>query len=274
MELKINDFQTPAQILFNYDELKKEIQEKVNIYETMVYTDDQITEAKKDRASLNKLKKALNDERIRMEREYMKPFGDFKAKVNELIGIIDKPVKLIDKQVKGYEEQKQQEKMKEVKEYFESLEKPEWLTFESIAQERWGNASTTMRFIQDSIEGILCKIKNDLATLSEMPMFGFEAVEVYKQTLDMNKAITEGKRLVEIQRRKEAQEEQQRIEEEAKKQEEATPQAKQEVIAEVVPEMAKDEEKQWISFRALLTKDNAKELNLFFRERNITFEAI
>ena len=68
MELKMNEYQLPEQILFNYEELKAELTEKVQHYETLVYTDDQIKEAKADRAALNKLKKALSDERIRREK--------------------------------------------------------------------------------------------------------------------------------------------------------------------------------------------------------------
>ena len=109
MELRINEVTTPKQITFNYDELKQELTEKMAFYEALVYTDEQVKDAKTDRASLNKLKKSLNDERLRQEREYMKPFNTFKAQINEIIGIIDKPVALIDKQVKEFEEKKKQE---------------------------------------------------------------------------------------------------------------------------------------------------------------------
>ena len=71
MELKVNEVAVPEQITFNYEELKQELTEKVSMYETLVYTDDQIKQAKADKANLNKLKKALNDERIRREREYI-----------------------------------------------------------------------------------------------------------------------------------------------------------------------------------------------------------
>ena len=111
MEFKVNEYQLPDKLTFNYEELKCELQEKVSHYETLVYTDDQIKEAKADRASLNKLKAALNDERIRREKEYMIPFNDFKAKVNEIIGIIDKPISVIDRQVKEYEDKKKAEKL-------------------------------------------------------------------------------------------------------------------------------------------------------------------
>lgn len=88
MELKVNEYQLPEQILFNYEELKAELTEKVQHYETLVYTDDQIKEAKADRATLNKLKKALSDERIRREREYMQPFNEFKSRINEILALL------------------------------------------------------------------------------------------------------------------------------------------------------------------------------------------
>lgn len=100
MELKIEQVAIPEKIAFNYEELKQELSDKVKMYETLVYTDDQIKSAKADRADLNRLKKALNDERIRREKEYMHPFNAFKAQINEIIGIIDKPVALIDKQIR------------------------------------------------------------------------------------------------------------------------------------------------------------------------------
>lgn len=59
MELKVNEVSIPEQITFNYDELKRDLIDKVSTYETLVYTDDQIKQAKADKANLNKLKKPL-----------------------------------------------------------------------------------------------------------------------------------------------------------------------------------------------------------------------
>lgn len=53
MELKMNEYQLPQNISFNFEELKAELTEKARLYETIVYTDDQIQEAKKDKANLN-----------------------------------------------------------------------------------------------------------------------------------------------------------------------------------------------------------------------------
>lgn len=277
MELKVNEVVIPDAIQFNYEELKQELTEKVSMYETMVYTDDQIKEAKSDKANLNKLKKALNDERIRREKEYMKPFNEFKAQINEIIAIIDKPVAVIDKQVKAFDEKKKQEKLEAVKKLYEELNTYEWLNFEQIFNERWLLASVSMRQVQDGIEGWLNEINSNLGILAELPEYSFEAIEMYKSSLDVKKAISEGKRLAEIQKRKE---EQERLQKEAEERAEAK--AREELVEAHMPESEPVqkvttepvEQSQWISFRALLTVPQALELKRFFEENKIEFEPI
>lgn len=279
MELKVNEVVIPDSIQFNYEELKQELTEKVSMYETMVYTDDQIKEAKADKANLNKLKKALNDERIRREREYMQPFNDFKSKINEIISIIDKPVAVIDKQVKAFDEKKKQEKLEAVKKLFEELNTHEWLKFEQIFNERWLLASVSIRQAQDGIEGWLNEIKTNLDILSNLPEFSFEATEVYKSTLDVKKALNEGKRMSEMIKRKQ---EQERLQKEAEERTKAEAKAREELVEAHMPEpepvqkvtTEPVEQSQWISFRALLTVPQAFELKRFFEENKIEFQPI
>lgn len=276
MELKVNEYKLPGQILFNYKELKEELTEKVSVYETLVYTDDNIKEAKADRANLNKLKKALNDERIRREKEYMQPFNDFKTKINEIIGIIDKPVAVIDKQVKEFEEQKKAEKMEAIKEYWTNLlEVPDGLALEEIFDNKWLNASVSMKSIQDAITASIDKFNQDMATLANLPEFGFEAQQVYISSLDLNKALAEGQRMTQIAKAKaERKEAMRKIAEEQRKAEEAK-KAELEAVAtqEQTPGQV-EPERMWVSFSALLTTEDALALKNFFESRNIEFKAI
>ena len=292
MELKVNEYQLPDVIAFNYEEIKNELAERVHIYETVVYDDTQIKQAKADRADLNRFKKALNDERIRREKEYLKPFEDFKNKINELIKIVDKPCEIIDKQIKTYEEDQKAKKREEIKAFFEGLRSdeentpPDWLTFEQIFDDKWLNASVKMPAIVVSIRDTINRIKNDLVTLASLPNFGFEATEVYKSTLDINRAIQEGKRLEEIQRRKE-EAERMRAEAEAKAREELEQTAAQEEVAPTACQPADPvevwEEKEpaayeelptWVNFSALLTVNQAAMLKIFFEDHGIQFKAI
>lgn len=300
MELNVKEVVLPKKIDWNYEELKAEITEKAKIYETMVYTDDQIKIAKSDKAKLNHLKKALNDERIRREKEYMKPFNEFKAQVNEIISIIDKPVSIIDKQVKEYDQIKKQEKAKKCLELFEELNQDyNWLDYNKISNPKWANATFGLNKVQEEIEGKLEQIENDLNTLSSLEAFSFEAIEEYKRSLDVGKAIAEGQRLVGIQKRKEEMERlkaeaearakaeaEARAQEEKPKAEEIGSKTEEKIENEDVktkteinsqPDSQLDPElinSQWISFSARLTIDQAKELKKFFDERNIEFKAI
>lgn len=283
MQLKVNEVVIPEKITFNYEELKQEIAEKVKTYEVLVYDDTQIKLAKTDKANLNKLKKALNDERIRREREYMAPFNEFKAQINEIIGIIDKPIAIIDKQVKEAEEQKKLEKAHAIEKLFEEMTKPEWVKLNAIYNSKWLNATSSMKSIREEIESRLEQINNDLATLSNLPEFGFEATEVYKVTLDINKAVNEGKRLAEIQKRKEEQERlkaeaEARAKAEAERRIAEQERAKEEVKEEQEVERSCKEPEpvnaQWVSFSARLTVEQARELKEFFDSRNIEFKAI
>lgn len=268
MELKINSVALPENITFNYEELKNELIEKTSKYETMVYGEDQIKEAKEDRANLNKLKKALNDERIRQEKEYMKPFNVFKAQINEIISIIDKPILMIDGQVKEFEEQKKKEKAEMIALIFDSTEHPEWLTLEQIFNQKWLNASVNQKTITEEIDTRIETIKKDLDTLQILPDFSFEATEIYKTTLDINKALEEGKRLAEIQKKKAEAEAAMVNQGIASNESEA-----KEAVESAVKQFS-EPEKEWISFKALLSTEDAQALAQFFRSRNIEYKAV
>ena len=54
MELRVEPVTFPEVIQFNYEELKAEITSSTEMYKNLVYTDDQIDDAKKKRAELNK----------------------------------------------------------------------------------------------------------------------------------------------------------------------------------------------------------------------------
>ena len=266
MELKIYDYQIPEKIHMNFEEVRGWITEKAELYSAMVYTDEQITQAKADRAELNRLAKALNDERIRRQKEYMKPFNEFKSQIDELIGIINNPVALIDSRVKPFEDKEKEEKRAKIAEYFAKINPYEWLTFEAIFDKSWLNKTMKSKQIAGEMQFILKNIETNLATLAEMPEFSFEATEVYKTTLDINKAISEGKKLAEMAKRK--------AEYEARAKERAEQQTAN--IQEAMTDLPKatptaEETADWIGFEALLTPTQAKELAGFFKTRGIKY---
>lgn len=276
MELRVKEVVIPEKITFNYEELKQELTAKVSMYETLVYTDGQIKQAKADKANLNKLKKALNDERIRREKEYMYPFNEFKAQINEIIGIIDKPVAVIDKQVKEYEEKCRQEKLAKINEYMKEIEAQLPNDIHIPINDKWLNASVSMKSIQEEINVKAEQINTDLATLSNLTEFAFEARQVYKSSLDLGKAVNEANRLSEMAKAKAAHEAElakRRIEEEQNAKEKAVV-AERAMTAEEAAVSKSIPPKTWVKFQAFMTTEDAYALKEFFNSRNIEYKAV
>lgn len=274
MELKITDFQAPGKISFNYEELKQQIQTRAADYASLVYTDDQIANAKKDRADLNRLKKALNDERIRQEKEFLQPFNEFKAQIKELCGIIDKATASVDKQIKDFEEQKKAEKLQQIQDFFNSKTFPgnfDGLSFKQLFDPKWLNASVSMKSIEAEMDKHLLRVQKDLGTLDSMGI-GYEAMQKYQATLDLNAAIAEDARIkaqAEAKAKWEAEHAQMQI------QEEKPPVLTNINDSEDIENAAPVEPvRQWVSFQALLSADEAKALGAWLRINGIRYKAI
>ena len=214
MEFKITEFRLPDAIQFNFDELKTSLIEKTEAYKHLVYTVDDIKAAKADRAELNRLKKAINDERLSKQKEYMKPFDAFKKQVDEIIAIIDEPVKIIDAQVKEFEAKIKAEKETECRKKFDELNTLDWLKYEQIADSKWLNASESISSIENAIKLLVASVEANVNSLSTLE-YGFEAVEYYKRTLSVADAMLENKRLMEVAFKKAEMEKEQKSEDKA-----------------------------------------------------------
>lgn len=82
-QLEFNVDFTPSQITINNEaKLKELVDATIARYGTLVFTDDNIPEAKQAKADLNKIAKLLDDQRKAVKKEYSKPLKDFETKIN------------------------------------------------------------------------------------------------------------------------------------------------------------------------------------------------
>ena len=198
MELRITNPQEnwlTEQILWNNEELKAAIAEKVKDYKTIAYTEDSLKDMKADRADLNKLKKAFEDERKRVKKICMEPYTKFEQQVKEITALIDEPIGLIDSQIREIDERRKTVKREEIEELFTSIGFQSFVKLDMIWDEKWLNATVTLPKIEEQMKSRMYQIGTDVVTISKLPEFKFEAMEVYRKTLDMNQAIQEGQRL-------------------------------------------------------------------------------
>lgn len=289
MELRVEPVTFPEAIRFNYEEMKAEITSSTEMYKNLVYTDDQIDDAKKKRAELNKWIKVLTDERIKIKKECLKSYEEFEWKIKDLVEIVNESVRSIDKQIKEFEQIKKEEKRKEIEALFETIGFQSFVQLPMIWDEKWLNASVSMKSIEEKMRTRLNEISTAVFTLNKLPEFGFEALELYKETLDLPKAIEKAQHMSEIAKKKaqyEAEEKARREAEEARAKQIAQEQASQQLeqpaeqmVMDLVPQEAPAQQelepsKEWIRFAALLTTEDALALKEFFQSRNIEFRAI
>lgn len=223
MELKIYNPQEDGflrSIDWNFQELKKEITAKADDYKNLVYDindDDQIKDAKKDRADLRKFNTVLDDKRKEMKKRVMEPYTTFESQIKELTGIVDQAIDNIDVQIKGYEEIKRNEKLEKVRRIYEEEigDLDRTIPFEKVYQESWLNKTKTLKSIREEITNIRDKVDADLKLINaESSAYAFEMKEEYMKSFDFTAAMAKKQELEEAAKRKAAFEEQRKKKEE------------------------------------------------------------
>lgn len=165
----------PQKIDFNSEEIKSELAPKLEFYKNLVVTEDSIKDAKSDRAKLNKLKSAFEDKRKEMKKICLAPYEKFEKECKEITSMIDEASNSIDVQVKDFEEIKKQKKYSEIEEYYNSLERPDYITLESVLNPKWANATVSTESIKQEIAVNISRITDDMDEISrtygDLPVF-------------------------------------------------------------------------------------------------------
>lgn len=233
MELRLinpNESGFLQHIEWNSEEIRKQVQMMMSAYTDVVYTDDTMKAAKDDRATLNKFKKVIEDRRKEVKKKCMEPYEQFEKEVKEITALIDKPIVMIDSQIKEYEEKQKAEKKSQIQAaYDESIGDFENdLPFERVFDARYLNATFSLSKAMSEVIEKIEKFKTDIATIDSLDSkHKLNVRDVYVRTLDLSQAMAEDRRLRELEERLEAdrrakeEAERKRQEAEAAKREEA-----------------------------------------------------
>lgn len=216
-------------IEWNREELEAVIRAKAQEYKGMVYTEDTMKQAKKDRADLNKLVKAIEERKRSVKKTLMEPYETFDKEVSEVVALIKEPASLIARQIKEYEEQQKAEKRQKLQAvYDENIgELADVLPFEKVFRQQYLNATFSLGKASGEIVDAIGKVKNDLETIAGLDTkFQVNVRDVYIRTLDLSKALAENNRLQKLEAQMEA--ERKRKEEEARRKEEEQAKRKEE----------------------------------------------
>ena len=270
--------QMPKQIEFNYEEMKAELNEKLVRYNSLVVTEDSIRDAKTDKATLNKVKEAIDTRRKEIKKLCLAPYENFEKQCKELVALIDSPIKSIDSQIAVFDQRLQDEKWKQISEYY-AVEAKELITvapLEKIISHKWMNKTESIENICNGIGDTLERIRTDLETIENLKSeFEHQIVDAYLKDYNLSRALQEQKRLEEQKRQIEAMEAKKAAQQQTVIKSAPQPTAPPVVETPAASEPPTHSEPLYsATFKVSGTKAQLQALSTFMKKYNIKYEVI
>lgn len=153
------------------------------------YSEENVEQAKADRAILNKAAKELNDRRIQIEREWNAPLQEFKGIVGDTVKMIADGSAKIDAVVKGVESKAKAEKRASIEELWER-KGITLLPLSKLWVDKWLNKTKRLPAIEKEIGEKLLKIEAELDTLAAVDTEDGEVLRAYYlDCLDLQRTL-------------------------------------------------------------------------------------
>ena len=102
----------------NYERVKQQALQLAENLQTVEVNEDNLKQSKKLLAAVNRRKKELDDERIRIKKVMLEPYQEFEQQVKEITLIVEAANETVRQQVKHLEEQERQAKQEQLAEIF------------------------------------------------------------------------------------------------------------------------------------------------------------
>lgn len=194
-ELSLVINQNPGSIDINFDALEEQLDKKLSEYKGAVFTESSKAIAKAEVASLRKLKKDIEDSRKAVKKKWMEPYEQFEKKMKSLSAKVDEPINAINEQVQAFEEKRKQEKRELIRNLYEDTladyeDCRDYISLDKLYDSKWENASVSAKSIKKDMMERMSGIQTAVSSIKAMHSDKEEdALTLYKQTLDLNRAL-------------------------------------------------------------------------------------
>ena len=193
------------------EEYAKQLNE---FYGKLVFTNDQYTEAKDERAKVNKLKKTIEDNRKEIVKEFKQPIDDFEATSKRIEKLLESASNTIGASIERFDLEQQEIKTQKINALIEAIRgdyilnnkefEPQLKTVTIEFDKRWFNKTFKNSDLEDAINSQFNEKLDDLVRFkadAEMIITFFNTINVdnllnkevyierYKFTRDVNEVI-------------------------------------------------------------------------------------
>lgn len=179
-------------IEFDFEALKKSVEEVSTSYKGIIVTEDTIVNSKKDVAYLRKLKDQLDDKRKQVKNTYLEPLTEFEKKIKEATALIDAPILELTTQMDEYEAQRKATKKADIEKLYKSLvdDMSEYVPLNKVYISKWENKTVTLKTIEDELVSAIESARMAVETIKNMNSDAIDkALNSYKQDLSLANAI-------------------------------------------------------------------------------------
>lgn len=276
---------TIPQAIENIQYLRQELAARLDYYKGVIVTEDTIKDAKADRANLNKLKAAIDDQRKEVKRQTMALYEPLEKECKELLAMIDEPIVVIDSQLKAFDEQKKAAKYQALTEFFAKVNTLDFVKIENVLNPKWANATAKLDALKDEMSGNIQRIVDDYAEIkqiyAESPLLT-AILQRFEQTRDKGAALAYA---AEIERREKAEQERRereaaekaRREQEQREAEQIQRQPDEAIMQPTIapaPAKPTPEPIGQATFRVIGTRSQLRVLAAYMRENGIKYEVL
>lgn len=192
---------------WNYDELKQWVSDGLEAYRGRVYTEDTVTEAKRDRAALNKLAQAIDDRRREIKAVYLAPYDQFEKQAKELVEMVKTQSREIDAQIKTYDRQRREEKLAKIQsELYTPMigDLAELVPYKKLHDPKWLNVTVSMGAVSEALAEKIERITAGLTALDKLDLpedVAGQVKRVFLHSFDLAEAIAEKDRIMDERER-------------------------------------------------------------------------
>lgn len=175
--------ETVAKFEFNFEELKKWALEKVEKYQNLMVTEDQVINIKKEMADINKYAKEIDAKRKEFEKQYKARIDPVLAQILEIKGIFDSAYNGLKTQVDNFEAAEREKRRIAVQDLIDETICTEGLQEYAnrfAIQEKWLNKTTSKKSIKDDIQTIANDIKGLIEAQEQARKQQEEKIELVK----------------------------------------------------------------------------------------------
>lgn len=170
-------------------QLRDHVAETLERYTPENYSEDNVDQAKSDRAILNKAAKELNDRRIQLERDWNAPLQEFKIIIGDTVKMIADGSAKIDAVVKGVENKAKAEKRAAIEELWER-KGITLLPLSKLWDDKWLNKTKRLPAVEKEIGEKILKIEAELDTLAAVDTEDGEVLRAYYlDCLDLQRTL-------------------------------------------------------------------------------------